>query len=101
EGVSRWLSGESGHARAVVGHYLRSGRRARFPPGPRDAPLLGPSLIELLAEQHGPAAVVRLAGRLHTGGAAAALLSAFPGQGLSSVEAEWRTRLRRLAEGGG
>lgn len=100
EGASRWLSGESGHARSVVGQYMRSGRRPHFPPGPRDAPLLAPPLIELLAEQDGPAAVARLAGRLHAGGSEAALLHAFPGQGLSSVESEWRSRLRRLGEGG-
>ncbi len=100
EGASRWLSGESGHARSVVGQYMRSGRRPHFPPGPRDALLLAPPLIELLAEQHGPGGVARLAGRLHTGGSEAALLHAFPGQGLSSVESEWRSRLRRLGEGG-
>ena len=72
----------------------------RFPPSARDAPLLAPTLIELLAEQQGPAAVVRLVGRLHSGGPDAALLSAFPGQGLSSIESEWRSRLRRLADGG-
>lgn len=100
EGASRWLSGESGHSRSVVGQYMRSGRRPHFPPGPRDAPLLAPILIELLAEQEGARGVARLAGRLHTGGADAALLYAFPGQGLSSIETEWRSRLRRLGEGG-
>ncbi len=100
EGASRWLSGESGHARSVIGRYMRSGRRPHFPPGPRDSPLLAASLIELLAQQEGPGGVARLTGRLHTGGAQAALLHAFPGQGLSSVESEWRSRLRRLADGG-
>lgn len=100
EGASRWLSGESAHSRAVVGQYMRSGRRPRFPPGPHDAPLLAPSLIELLAERHGQGGVARLAGRLHTGGSQAALLHAFPGEGLSSIESEWRSRLRRLGEGG-
>ena len=100
EGASRWLSGESGHARTVIGNYMHSGRRPHFPPGPRDAPLLAPVLIELLAEREGVGGVARLAGRLHTGGADAALLHAFPGQGLSIIESEWRSRLRRLAEGG-
>ncbi|MGH2860710.1 MAG: hypothetical protein ACRDLT_04280 [Solirubrobacteraceae bacterium] len=100
EGASRWLSGESGHARSVVGQYMRSGRRPHFPPGPRDAPLLAAPLIELLAEEQGPDGVARLAGRLHTGGSDAALLHAFPGRGLSSIESEWRSRLRRLGEGG-
>jgi hypothetical protein len=100
EGASRWLSGESGHSRSVVGQYMRAGRRPHFPPGPRDAPLLAPLLIELLAEREGASAVARLAGRLHTGGSHAALLHAFPGAGLASVENEWRSRLRRLGEGG-
>jgi hypothetical protein len=100
EGASRWLSGESGHARSVVGQYMRSGHRPHFPPGPRDAPLLAPLLIELLAEQDGPTGVARLVGRLHAGGSDAALLHAFGGQGLSGIESEWRSRLRRLGEGG-
>jgi hypothetical protein len=100
EGAARWLSGESGHARTVAGHYMRTGHRPRFPAGARDAPLLAPTLIEFLAEQQGPAAVTRLVGRLHTGGAHAALLSAFPGSGLTSIEGEWRSRLRRLGDGG-
>jgi hypothetical protein len=100
EGAARWLSGESEHARTVVGQYLRAGHRPRFPPSARDAPLLAPTLIEFLAEQEGRAAVTRLVGRLHTGGPDAALLSAFPGRGLSSIESEWRSRLRRLADGG-
>lgn len=99
DGAARWLSGESAHARAVVGGYMRAGHRPHFPPTARDAPLLAPTLIELLAEQRGPAGVTRLVGRLHTGGSEAALVSAF-GRGLSSVEGEWRSRLRRLGEGG-
>ena len=99
EGAGRWLAGESGYSRTIVGQYLRAGHRPRFPASPRDAPLLAPTLIEMVAERHGAAAVARLVGRLHSGGSEAALLSAFPGEGLSSVEAEWRSRLRRLAEG--
>jgi hypothetical protein len=100
EGASRWFSGESGHARSVIGQYMRSGRRPHFPPGPRDAPLLAPPLIELLAEHEGPSGVARLVGRLHAGGSRAALLHAFGRQELSSIENEWRSRLRRLGEGG-
>src|SRR5579875_2827166 len=64
DGAARWLSGESGHGRSVVGQYMRSGHRPRFPPSARDAPLLAPTLMELLAERHGPSAVRRLVGRL-------------------------------------
>jgi hypothetical protein len=98
EGAGRWLAGESDHSRTIVGRYLRTGHRPHFPPSARDAPLLAPTLIDLLAERHGPGAVARLAGRLHSGGREAALMSAFEGEALPSVESEWRSRLRRLAD---
>lgn len=99
EGTARWLSGESGHARTVIGHYMRSGHRPHFPPGARDAPLLAPPLIALLAEQQGRDGVARLVARLHSGGAEQALRGAFATHSLSAIESEWRSRLRRLAEG--
>ncbi len=100
EGAARWFSGESGHARAVIGDYMRSGHRPRFPPSVRDAPLLAPPLIDLLAQSDGPTAVARLVGRLHTAGADAALASIAGARSLAGLEQEWRSRLRRLAEGG-
>ncbi len=100
DGAARWFSGESSYARSVLGQYLRAGHRPHFPPLARDAALTAPPLIDLLAQQHGEAAVVRLAGRLHTGGGHAALSGAFPGQALGTIEADWRSRLRRLADGG-
>jgi hypothetical protein len=99
EGAARWFGGETGYSRAIVGQYLRSGHRPRFPASARDAPLLAPTLIELVAERHGATAVARLVGRLHSGGSEAALLSAFPDDPLSSVESEWHSRLRTLADG--
>lgn len=98
EGASRWLSGESRYARAVVGRHVRQGRRPRFPPSPRDAPLLGATLVELLAGQRGEAAVARLSGRLHPQGGRGALARAFEGRSLAAVEDDWRASLRRLAE---
>lgn len=98
EGCSRWLSGESGYSQNVVGGYLRAGHRPHFPPSMREAPLLASSLIELVAERHEQRGVVRLASRLHSGGVDAALASAFPGQALGTIENEWRSRLRRLAD---
>jgi hypothetical protein len=99
DGAARWLSGESGHARGVLGGYMRAGHRPHFPPRARDAALTAPPLIDLLSERHGRSAVTRLIGRLHTGGAQTALAAAFQGQSLSSIETEWRSRLRRLADG--
>lgn len=99
DGAARLLSGESDHARTVLGRYLRAGHRPHFPPHAWDAALTAPPLIELLAREHGEGAVVRLTARLHTGGAHTALASAFPGQALGTVENEWRSRLRALADG--
>jgi hypothetical protein len=99
DGASRWFSGENAHARNVVGHYVRTGRRPHFPPTARDAPLLGGTLIDLLAEQQGEAAVARVARRLHTGGSQTALRVAFGERALMTVEGDWRSRLRRLADG--
>jgi hypothetical protein len=99
EGVARWFSGESGHARSAIGQRMRDGRRPHFPPRPRDAPLLAAPLIELLAGLQGDAAVADLARRPHQGGAHAALARAFGERSLMAVESDWRAELRRLAEG--
>jgi hypothetical protein len=99
EGAARWFSGEAGYSRGVVGDYMRSGHRPHFPPTARDSPLLGSSLMELLAEQQGENAVARLTSRLHTQGARTALQVAFGERALMTVENDWRLALRRLAEG--
>ena len=100
DGAARWFSGESGYSRSVLGRYLRAGNRPHFPPRAHDAAVTAPPLIELLSQQQGRGAVVRLSARLHSGGARTALAGAFPGTELATVEAEWRSSLRRLADGG-
>lgn len=99
EGASRWFSGESGHGRAVVGYRMRHHARPHFPPTIRNAPLLAPSLIELLAQHRNEAAVAQLTTRLHRHGPHAALTKAFGSRTLASVESDWRGELRRLADG--
>ena len=96
EGGSRWLSGQSAHAGAAVAARLRDGGRPSFPPGLRDAPLLGPTLIELLADAEGEQAVVGLCERLGRGGPREVLERAF-GARLVSIEGEWRAYLAELA----
>ncbi len=98
DGTARWLAGESDYSRRVVGQYLRSGHRPRFPPSAHDAPLLAPILIAMIAEQEGAATVARLAGRLHSNGAQAALRGVLSGERLLTIENDWRARLRGLAE---
>ena len=41
EGAARWFGGQTAHARPAIARRLREGRRPAFPPGVRDAPLLG------------------------------------------------------------
>ncbi len=98
EGTARWLSGESGHARTVVGQYLHAGHRPQFPPSARDAPLLAPSLIELpWPSRRASAAIARLARRAALrAGPTRRSVAAHPGpRPVSGIEGEWRLRLRR------
>jgi hypothetical protein len=95
EGASRWLAGQEPHLRPAIARRLRVGRRPAFPPAPRDAPLLGASVFELLAELEGEPAVVELAARRAGGGSGHALERAF-GARLVSIEGEWRSFLSGL-----
>lgn len=99
EGAARWLSGESAYGRAPIGQRMRDGRRPRFPPSVRDAPLLAAPLMDLLAQASGEAAVAGLTRRLSPDGPRGALTRAFGERSLMAVESDWRSELRRLAEG--
>lgn len=95
EGTARFLSGQSGHARPAIVRRLREQSAPAFPPGLRDATLLGATVLELLAREQGHAAVIRLATRLHPGGADAALEEAFGGRPSGRTEDAWRSYLAR------
>ncbi len=97
DGSGGWLSGQTGHARPAIARRLREGARPSFPPGLRDAPLLGGTVIDLLAREEGERAVVRFASRLHPQGARAALSGAFGGRSTVHTEGAWRSHLARLA----
>jgi hypothetical protein len=99
EGTARFLVGQSEHARPAIATRLHEGDPPAFPPGLRDATLLGGTLIELLAREQGVAAVARLVERLHPAGPAEALVDAFGGRPLSRTEDAWRSHLARFAEG--
>src|SRR5207302_3159800 len=77
EGAARWFSGQNEHARPAIARRLREGGRPSFPPGLRDAPLLGGTVIDLLAREQGDHAAVRACLRLHPQGHRAALTQAF------------------------
>jgi hypothetical protein len=101
EGASRWFSGETAHARAAIARRLREGGRPSFPPGVRDAPLLGGTVIDLLAREEGELAAAQFASRLHPQGPRAALAKAFGGRALVHTEGTWRSHLARLAGAAG
>jgi hypothetical protein len=103
EGSARWYGGQTAHARPAIARRLREGsgmRSIRFPPGPRDAPLLGGTVLELLAAERGEPAVARLCQRLPRTSAQAALAQAFGGGSAKALEQRWRTRLQDAAAAG-
>lgn len=97
EGSARWFGGQTEHARPAIARRLREGGRPSFPPGLRDAPLLGGTVIDLLAAEHGKRAAAEFCCRLHPQGPRAALMRAFGGRALVHTEGEWRAHLADLA----
>jgi hypothetical protein len=97
EGSARWFAGQTEHARPAIARRLREGGRPRFPPGPRDALLLGGTVIDLLVREQGERAAAEFASRLDRRGARAALGAAFDGRPFVRTEQAWRTHLNRVA----
>jgi hypothetical protein len=97
EGSARWFGGQTRHARPAIARRLREGRRPSFPPGLRDAPLLGGTVIDLLVHETGERAAARFCCRLHPQGPRAALTKAFGGRALVHTEGAWRAHLAQLA----
>jgi hypothetical protein len=99
EGAAQYLSGQTAHVRPAITRRLREEAPPAFPPGRRDATLLGGSVFDLLAREEGERACVMLACGPHKDGASGALTRAFGGRPLRHTEAAWRSHLARLAEG--
>jgi len=99
EGAARWFAGQTEHARPAIARRLHDGGRPSFPPGFRDAALLGGTVIDLLAKEEGEQRAVQLACRLHPQGSRAALGKAFRGRALVHTEGAWRAHLATLAGG--
>jgi hypothetical protein len=97
EGAARWFGGQTAHARPAIARRLREGGPPSFPPGPRDAALLGGTVIDLLAREEGAQAAAQFACSLHRQGPRAALSQAFGGRALAHTEGAWRSHLSRLA----
>ena len=96
---AQWFSGQTGHARPAIARRLREDARPDFPPGLRDAALLGGTLVDLVAREQGVAAVVRARRRRGPGGGGSreALLAAFDGRAMVHTEGTWRAHLSRMA----
>ena len=96
-GAAQWFSGQTAYARPAIARRLREGPEPDFPPGVRDAHLLGGTVFDLLAREEGEAACVHMACDLPSGGADEALRRAFHGRPLRHTESTWRAHLARTA----
>jgi hypothetical protein len=97
EGGARWFSGQTEYSRPAIARRLHEGRRPTFPPSARDAPLLGGTVIDLLAREQGTLAAAQFVCRLHPEGSKAALSRAFGGRSLVHTEDAWRSHLAQMA----
>lgn len=99
EGAATQLAGQTPFLRAALARRLHEGDKPAFPPSPRDAPLLGGSVLDMLEEERGPGAVARLASARLSGEAGPLIERAFE-RPLPEVERDWRARLSSSGAGG-
>lgn len=97
QGAAQYFAGQVEHLRPAIARRLHEGVAPSFPPGVRDAAILGGTVFDLLAREEGEGAAARLAGRLHPEGAEAALVTAFGQRTIAHTAGTWRTHLSRLA----
>lgn len=100
EGSGQFFSGQTRHVRPAITRRLREGGRPAFPPGRRDAPLLGGTIFDLLGREEGERACVELAISPLDAGPPAALEHAFHGRALRHTEDAWQAHLEKLAAAG-
>ena len=96
-GAAQYFSGQTAFARPAIARRLREGSAPAFPPGVRDAQLLGGTLVDLLARERGEATAARLAIELDPAGPREALVAAFDGRPLAHTERTWRAHLAKIA----
>ncbi len=95
EGSAQHFSRQVDLYRAAVIRRLREGSRPSFPPGRRDAILLGGTIFDLLEDYRGGGACELLVGRLRRDGPIANLEAAFDLEA-DEIEDMWRQYLRDL-----
>src|SRR3954466_2303748 len=88
-GAAGGFSGQTAHARPAFARRWRGGPPPSFPPGRRDARLIGGTVVDLLVRERGEAEAVRLVDE-------GVLRRAFLGAPLREIEARWREHLERL-----
>jgi hypothetical protein len=98
EGAATHLAGQVPHLRPAIARRLREGPRPSFPPAARDAGLLGGTVFELLAREHGEAACRALAGSSAESDGRTLLEAAF-GRTAASVERDWLDLVASVAGG--
>jgi hypothetical protein len=96
-GAAQYFSGQTAFARPAIARRLREGGEPDFPPGIRDAQLLGGTLVDLIAREQGEDAAVRLAVELDADGPKQALVNVFDGRPLAHSERTWRAHLAKIA----
>jgi hypothetical protein len=96
-GAAQWLSGQTAHARPAIARRMREGAAPAFPPGIRDAQLLGGTVLDLLAREEGQGACLDLLLEPLPRAPRQALVEAFDGRRLAHTEGTWRAHLKRLA----
>jgi hypothetical protein len=95
EGAAQYFTGQTSLFRAAVITRLREGDRPSFPPGRRDALILGGTVFDLLDRHAGPDACARMASRLHRNGARGSLELAFEAR-MRDIERAWRAQLDEI-----
>ena len=96
EGGAQYFARQVGLYRAAVIRRLREGVRPSFPPGRRDAVILGGTLFDLLEAERGPGACELLVSRLRRDGPVAQMAAAFDARP-REIEDAWRGYLREIA----
>ncbi len=97
EGAAQFFSGQTKHIRPAVVLRIHERPDPSFPPGRRDALLLGGTVFDLLQREEGDDACLELA---LAPDPARALERAFHGRPLRQTEQAWRSHLSRLARPG-
>jgi hypothetical protein len=97
-GAAQYFSGQTAYAWPAIARRLREGPAPAFPPGRRDAALLGGSVLDFLVSERGVNAAVELAVALHPAGPRRGLVQAFGGRPPLEIEGGWRAHMGRMAE---